>query len=404
MSKVKPNITRLLRILECCRPAESQGERDFVEKFLAPLVAKLADTYYMDNMGNVLGRIGNDKTTIFSSHTDTVHNNDGQQKLTYDNTLHHVFVDKDARRNCLGADDGTGIWLMLHMMENKVPGLYIFHREEEIGGTGSRYLASRFKEDFKQYKHCIAFDRKGYTDIITHQGGRRTASDEFATALAKHLPGYKASDGGTFTDSKNYSDIIPECTNLSVGYFDQHTNREYQDVAFAVKLANSLVKVPWHKLPAARDPSKYEYSSWGVKPKKKKKVGASTTLADVPSFNDAWASYTGGQASWIPPAASYPSRGEMIKWVREHPIAAAHILYELGIRNDDLIDAEHEVQQAIRAGRPIGHNLTPNKKVEFQRPADVRTVPAGSKKAVHRPATAKGKPESGQGERSPQRH
>jgi len=37
-----------------------------------------------------------------------------------------------------------------------------------------------------------------------------------------------------------FADIIPECTNLSVGYFDQHSVKERQDIKFLEDLANAL--------------------------------------------------------------------------------------------------------------------------------------------------------------------
>ena len=148
--------------------------------------------------------------------------------------LQTVYIDEGQSRlfkgddkMCLGANCGTGVWIMLQMIKAKVPGLYIFHRAEEIGGLGSGWIIDNpqastdtdYEHWVEQYTQCIAFDRYGTKYIITHQGMERTCSDAYADALGELLGmGHKPDDGGSFTDSKNYCRLVPECTNLSVGY------------------------------------------------------------------------------------------------------------------------------------------------------------------------------------------
>jgi len=103
----------------------------------------------------------------------------------------------------------------------------------------------------------------GYTSIITHQMDQRCCSDEFALALSKELNkngfDYDLDDSGVYSDSAEFADIYPECTNISVGYFAQHTNNETQDIEFLESLCKACTKVNWEKLPIVRDPSKIEY-------------------------------------------------------------------------------------------------------------------------------------------------
>lgn len=359
----KPNISLLFQILQIRRPSRSKDEAKFVETWLRP---RLPADHMQDKYGNLWVVVGEKPTTMFSSHTDTVHTQGGFQKITYDQTKMQLFT-ADRNSSCLGADDGTGIWLMLHMISNGIPGLYIFHRDEEIGGGGSAFITKELDDNqrLEGIKHCVAFDRKGYTDIITHQGGTRTASDEFATALAAQLrpgiDGYKACDGGSFTDSKNYRHLIPECTNLAVGYFSQHTKHEYQDLAFAVKLAASLCHVKWHELPAARNPKAIE-----------------------PQYTPPSFAYTRTHGHYdlfgasTPPAKpakrnrDLPRFRELEYWARQHPTSAAFLLYTYGVTKDDLFDAEDTVKNDA--------NYRP---VVIQRTDDVRTLPPGGKKAIH---------------------
>ena len=161
----------------------------------------------------------------------------------------------------LGADDKLGCYILCKLLEAGVSGLYVFHVGEEIGGIGSTYLSQHKPEYFTGIQHCIAFDRMNYGDIITHQSAGRCCSDTFANALADQLsvnfpPMQKMapSDRGSFTDSANYTSLIAECTNVSVGYFSQHTSREKFDLEWLERhLVPALLKIDWAGLPVERE-------------------------------------------------------------------------------------------------------------------------------------------------------
>tara|TARA_R110002153_G_scaffold135154_1_gene284630 strand:- start:55 stop:495 length:441 start_codon:yes stop_codon:yes gene_type:complete len=75
----------------------------------------------------------------------------------------------------------------------------------------------------------------------------------------------KPDTGGTYTDSMEYSGVVPECTNLSVGYYDQHTSKESQDILFAETLLERLCKADWRALVISRDPTQpmeYDDTVW----------------------------------------------------------------------------------------------------------------------------------------------
>ena len=50
------------------------------------------------------------------------------------------YIIQSDNNECLGGDDGTGVWLMTKLIEAGVPGRYIFHRAEEVGGRGSGWI------------------------------------------------------------------------------------------------------------------------------------------------------------------------------------------------------------------------------------------------------------------------
>lgn len=252
MSRRMP--TELLQMLTYRRPAGSTSERAFRERFLAPLGVQ------PDKAGNLILRIG-DAPVLWSCHTDTVHSKPGRQNVRLSAkgqlTLARLQFDSD----CLGADDGAGCWLMREMILSKVEGLYVFHFGEERGGIGSTHIASETPELLKGIRYAIALDRAGERSVITRQFGGRCASDTFAEALGKAIGLGMEPDGtGTFTDTANYTELIPECTNLSVGYDGAHSDKESLDVPFVVALRDRLCKLDTRSLPVLRDPSVKEYS------------------------------------------------------------------------------------------------------------------------------------------------
>jgi hypothetical protein len=208
----------------------------------------------MDEHGNYFCKIGESRT-IFASHLDTV-------SKVHEPVTHVLdgFTIKTDGTTTLGADDKAGVAVLTWMMKNKIPGLYYFFIGEEVGCIGSSAAAK--SGDFKDYDRIISFDRKATTSIITHQSWSRCCSDAFADAFCDELNksglSYVKDDGGVYTDSAEFVDLIPECTNVSVGYYKEHTFNESQDIEHLVKLADACLKVDWENLPTKRDPNVYE--------------------------------------------------------------------------------------------------------------------------------------------------
>lgn len=254
---INGDVQLLLEMLTYCRPAHTETVEAFCRKFLDGIPGVWAD-----KAGNRIIRIG-DAPVLWSSHTDTVHDKEGSQKIMYGGGIASLADGSDS--SCLGADDTAGIWLMVQMIRRNVPGLYIFHAAEEVGGIGSGYIASRTPELLDGIKYAIALDRKGNNSVITHQGGR-CCSDAFADALADQLGGkFYADDTGLFTDTANYTGIIPECTNISVGYYNAHTSKEYLDVSFLVNLLTKLCNIDFDRLPVKRSVKDKDYSDFWSK-------------------------------------------------------------------------------------------------------------------------------------------
>jgi hypothetical protein len=239
----------------------------------------LSEDFIKDKYDNLYWIIGQ-PDTMFCAHLDTV--DMGQPGKIFDVT--HVIegdIIKTDGQTILGADDKAGVVIMLHMIENNVPGFYLFTVGEEKGCVGSsnlsKTLQTKMDNKFKNIKKIVAFDRSGYSSVITHQMEQRCCSDEFANGLIKELGKYglpfNIDVGGVYCDSAEFADIFSECTNISVGYFDQHSKRERQDIAFLQKLADVCCKINWAELPVNRNYKKIEYiDSYYTSKKKKQKA------------------------------------------------------------------------------------------------------------------------------------
>ena len=295
-----------MQMIRWMRPANSPALDMFCEIYLRPVFGA------PDDFGNYIKIINNKDGSApnlcFTSHSDTVHSVDGIQDLVVEgNFVHSVGED------CLGADCTTGVWLVLEMIREKVPGVYVVHDSEEVGCVGSRSLVKDRPSWLDDIDAVISFDRKGTDSIVTHQMGLRTASNEFAKslALALNMPDMKPDDTGVYTDSNEYADLIKECTNISVGYYGQHTMGETQDIDFMVKLRNALVSADWAKLVFKRDPmdttedpyhnyyDKFKYDS---------------------RFTDGWTF----------------DKDSMLTLVKEYPEDIAEYLYNLGFSSEDI--------------------------------------------------------------------
>ena len=205
-----------------------------------------------DGWGNFYLVIGHRPSTMFTCHLDTA---DHQQKKV--NHLIEENIIKTDGTSILGADDKAGMTLLLFMIQKKIPGLYYFFIGEERGCIGSRKAAASWQgTEFSKYiTKCISLDRRGTDSVITEQFGGRCCSEVFALALADSLNkveenfSYKPDPTGIYTDSAQFTGIIAECTNLSVGYYNEHSHSERQDIRHLEKLALSLCKVEWEALP-----------------------------------------------------------------------------------------------------------------------------------------------------------
>lgn len=289
----------LINILSTRRQHNSEGESAFIERYIKPL----NPAPYYNEKGEVLTYVvdnthGHSKV-MWSCHIDTMHRDTGtscaltQEVWVAEDGIAFV-TDKD---DCLGADDGAGMWLMLEMIKANVAGTYVFHRGEEIGCWGSSGMAKIYPDWLAQFTHAIAFDRRGTTSIITHQRGERACSDTVGTELLMLFNMMHELDPtGVYTDTAEYMQIIPECVNISIGYESEHCSMETCDTKYVIALRDAICALDWDKvsLSVVRDPTVVEYRDnygygygYGYGAYKSKGITKTKPLLDAYDYPDA---------------------------------------------------------------------------------------------------------------------
>ena len=219
------------------------------------LITHLLPDCFVDPCGNYWYQVGENSTSLFCCHLDTVGSNPEFTEPFYrDGFIYSLAFNPSP--SCLGGDDRCGILCLLAMINANVPGTYLFHVGEEKGTIGADYIAKQY--DLSQFKRAIEFDRRGTTSVITcMMGFAKVCSDEFSNELCKQLGlGFKADDTGLFTDVFSYNELIPEITNLSVGYYHEHSCNEKINIDWLIdEFIPALYGVDWDNLPVVRDPA-----------------------------------------------------------------------------------------------------------------------------------------------------
>lgn len=311
----KLNLRLLKQILEQHRP--SYAPVPWFHKLLDPRLPKGASKV-VDDYGNIFVLVGDceQSDVAFTSHLDTVarlNSRPPKVKMTNGGVL---YVGNPDVADCLGADCGAGIYLMLEMLEAGIPGRYCFFLDEEVGCEGSSASKKDQTGFWTGVKAMISFDRRG-DGVITKQRFSQCCSDTFALELAKRLGrGPEHLQSGVYTDSAEFTGIIPECTNVGVGYNFEHTPDETLDLNILGALLQRCLD-PWtfRELPIERDPA-VATDPWGIQ------WGAASAQQypfDLPEKEDPDLLLAFREVSQL-------SKEQLIQWVLAKPEKAAEYI------------------------------------------------------------------------------
>lgn len=245
-----PGDALIFKLFKYSTPA---GKEQTLYPILEEVVERAGFAFTIDRAGNFIVDTDLDPQTVFTAHLDDVAWSRKKRRIQ----IKHGIISV-AGGGVLGADDKAGVWLLCKMIQAKVKGRYIFTTGEEVGGIGSTSLDPKY---LKGIKRAVGFDRKGTESVITKQAGSVCCSNEFGNALADAL-GLVADPTGIFTDTHNWTHLVPECTNVSVGYRNAHTESEKLDYWWLSRvLLPRVLRTDWNALPTVRE-AKREIDSW----------------------------------------------------------------------------------------------------------------------------------------------
>ncbi len=85
------------------------------------------------------------------------------------------------------------------------------------------------------------------------------------------------------TDTAEFVDIIPECTNISVGYDHEHSQQESLSLVHYQQLSSAVLVIDWDALPVKRDPTQPDPTDrWGMY------NWRGTSKSSYSAFDSAW--------------------------------------------------------------------------------------------------------------------
>ena len=233
------------------------GKEDNMKNHIMKILNTIKGVFYkIDKKGNILVTKGELKKDQYYpclvAHTDTVHEIKKNYKVTvtenevigpifksfYTNKLNQIV-------RCGGCgDDGTGIWLALDILK-KVPNIKVlFTVEEEIGCIGAYNVDLSF---FKDCGYLVEGDRRGLGDIIFNGSFvDDMASKEFQEMVTETGKKFEfIPTNGSFTDVSKIVErgVGISAVNLSTGYYNPHTDKEYTISKELINTRNLVLKI-----------------------------------------------------------------------------------------------------------------------------------------------------------------
>jgi putative aminopeptidase FrvX len=269
MKQFKKQLQELLQI------QAPSGQEAKVVKYLKPELTKLVDKCWTDTYGNLLAekKVGNSGVTVLlSAHMDSVRNIQQGRQVKYIPETDSFYSTKGV----LGADDRAGIAIIMAVLRNIEKSGFdgtikvAFSREEEIGCVGAGKIDPNW---LKGTNLAIVVDRRGNRDIVINAGGWQPFCDlkvgkffEDCGAL-QGMDDWKAVDGG-ISDATVFSELNINSVNLSAGYRNEHTDKEYVVVSDSMSTIRLIMQAmalveqfagQWGDVPMATPKT---YSTW----------------------------------------------------------------------------------------------------------------------------------------------
>ena len=231
----------LFQLYSIHSPSGSEKKmRKFVKRYIRKNCGEC--DIQQDEYGNVFIRKGEaDSYPCLAAHLDQVQRNHSKDfELIEGKDVVFGYSAKSREQQGLGADDKNGIWIALECLREFSFLKVAFFVGEEVGCKGSGACDLSF---FSDCKYIIEPDRMHGHDLITSMAVGDVCSDDFIKALGAGNFGYKE-DCGSITDVGELVErgVGISCLNLSCGYYNAHTDKEFTVLS---ELQNCLVSITW---------------------------------------------------------------------------------------------------------------------------------------------------------------
>lgn len=167
---------------------------------------------------------------LLVAHMDTVH-----KKLPE----HIIYTEKGNKVSSptgIGGDDRCGIYMILEVIKRYNCSV-LFCEDEEIGGIGADKFVSSALARGLNFNYIIEFDRKGKNDAVFYN----CDNEDFEEFITKDF--YKTAYG-SFSDISVIAPALKcAAVNLSCGYYNAHTEKEYVLISEMRKSIDEACKI-----------------------------------------------------------------------------------------------------------------------------------------------------------------
>ena len=211
MFMITYNENRLYKVLK-------SSQKELLYKYLPHVMDSIGRKDY-DISRDCLFVHGN-VPVMLCCHLDTVGNVHVKNIVSENGTL------RNAENQLLGADDRCGVYglieLSIALGKKGIKPYLAFFTDEEIGLIGVDNFTKKNPYNLYDIKFCIELDRRGKDDCVFYEADY---CDEFIQYVESK--GFKYNSGSCSDISCIIETWKIPCVNLSIGYYNEHTPREY---------------------------------------------------------------------------------------------------------------------------------------------------------------------------------
>jgi acetylornithine deacetylase/succinyl-diaminopimelate desuccinylase-like protein len=235
-------------LLDIFKIAAPSNKEDAIRNFIIKFLTNFQIPFFTDRTGNIFN-IDYENQPLLSAHMDTVQKDDDCELTNFiriisyehETTDKKIIIKKILRGlGIIGGDDKCGIYIILEILKKHKNINFIFSVGEECGCTGISAFVKN-AENKKKLDKCLyglILDRRFSGNIICEKNTYGTKT--FEDALQEQLKdfGYKPEVGAS--SDANYIREFMSCANLSVGYYEPHSIREYVVLEYLLNTLNGV--------------------------------------------------------------------------------------------------------------------------------------------------------------------